>query len=426
MRLLEQFLIPGIRGGEVGGFPIPYSLAVYSGSTLRPPQPKEKLQQGVNGLRFGQTDYQITEVKGKGGMGVTYAGHAVGEVHSLPERIIVKEMTFDVPEAFISSRQTVEAYIHAWENSLPRRNASTLRQSILDTISKKEYQDALRARLDKYPQTVAGITSALSDFATSQDQEDLRVGLEKQKQQYLREAAILKLLEQKGVRYVPKMVGNVLKIHETQPGLKHLANLYIAQTEIPGLGLDKVLANQGAFTEVAGCKVTLQLLSILEDVQKAGIVHRDIKPENVLFDIKNGSMRVGLVDFGIAVPFDPAVVRLFQQNHITTHIEAQGTSGYFAPEALVDIVDPSADTYAAGRLLFSLLTGQALMEENANAFKRNQLAPNRDIPDRLTDLIRLATIPEYKERLSVSEFRLQLEMHIEAKTKAARHKRLHL
>ncbi|CAK78972.1 unnamed protein product (macronuclear) [Paramecium tetraurelia] len=51
------------------------------------------------------------------------------------------------------------------------------------------------------------------------------------------------------------------------------------------------------------CNLAEQLLTILEEIHKRGVIHRDIKPENILMGRGNDSQQVYMVDFGISKKF---------------------------------------------------------------------------------------------------------------------------
>jgi serine/threonine-protein kinase len=89
-----------------------------------------------------------------------------------------------------------------------------------------------------------------------------------------------------------------------------------------------------------------QMLDALEYSHARGVIHRDIKPSNILVS------EVGLAkisDFGIA--------RL-QTSNLTKMGEVLGTPNYMSPEQFLgDPVDERTDIYAAGVIVFEVLTG---------------------------------------------------------------------
>jgi hypothetical protein len=77
-------------------------------------------------------------------------------------------------------------------------------------------------------------------------------------------------------------------------------------------------------------------------------VHRDLKPSNVLVDEQG---RVVILDFGLVLELDSDVA-------LTRESQRLGTVAYMAPEQTHTArVDPAADIYAVGVMLFECLTG---------------------------------------------------------------------
>ena len=128
-----------------------------------------------------------------------------------------------------------------------------------------------------------------------------------------------------------------------------------------------------------------------------GIVHRDISPQNVLLGT-DGVPRI--IDFGIA----KAMGRVMQ----TRPGEVRGKFAYMAPEQLLERpATRQADVYAAGVVLWELLTGQRLFGADdaravCAAVMRGEIPPpssvKPDIPPELDAIVLKATARETGER----------------------------
>ncbi|HZJ66333.1 MAG TPA: serine/threonine-protein kinase [Kofleriaceae bacterium] len=128
---------------------------------------------------------------------------------------------------------------------------------------------------------------------------------------------------------------------------------YLAMQLIEGEPLDRVLRD-GPVPLVRALGIARDIASALSETHAADVVHRDLKPTNIMWRRdRNGDDRITLVDFGIAVcrPGNADATRLTTGGLI-------GTPHYMSPEqAQGEQVDPRADLYALGCLLFELVTG---------------------------------------------------------------------
>ena len=129
---------------------------------------------------------------------------------------------------------------------------------------------------------------------------------------------------------------------------------FMAMELCDGETLDTIVELRGAVGPIYACELLAQVLSALEAAHGLGIVHRDLKPANIMVVHPRPSQPVTKVlDFGIAKGVHPDGSELDEQGRVF------GTPTYMAPEqAAGDEVDSRADVYAAGAILYELLTGR--------------------------------------------------------------------
>ena len=125
--------------------------------------------------------------------------------------------------------------------------------------------------------------------------------------------------------------------------------VYLAMEYVPGRTLRDVLRQYGPLTPEQALVFLDPVLEALAAAHAAGFVHRDIKPENVLI---SDDGRVKVADFGLA--------RAVEANgESVTQGMIIGTVAYLSPEQVErGEADGRSDVYAAGILLFEMITGQ--------------------------------------------------------------------
>jgi serine/threonine-protein kinase len=130
----------------------------------------------------------------------------------------------------------------------------------------------------------------------------------------------------------------------------HSDNLiYLAMEMVPGRTLRDVMRDFGPLTPEQALVILDPVLEGLAAAHAAGFVHRDIKPENVLL-ADDG--RVKVADFGLARAVSTS-------NTSATQGLIMGTVAYLSPEQVErGDADERSDLYAAGILLFEMVTGQ--------------------------------------------------------------------
>ncbi|WP_352303160.1 PASTA domain-containing protein [Kineosporia sp. NBRC 101731] len=125
--------------------------------------------------------------------------------------------------------------------------------------------------------------------------------------------------------------------------------LYLAMEYLPGRTLRDVLSARGALTPRESVSVLEPVLAALGAAHRAGIVHRDVKPENVIL---TDDGRIKVADFGLAAAVTAPIATAATD-------ELLGTVAYLSPELVAHgHADARADVYAAGIILFELLTGR--------------------------------------------------------------------
>ncbi len=143
---------------------------------------------------------------------------------------------------------------------------------------------------------------------------------------------------------------NIVAVHDfhDSTGLPD-DELYLVMELVEGQTLRQQLVDHGAMTVRQAVRTITAILAALDEAHRADLVHRDVKPENVLVR-DDGTIKV--TDFGLA----RAVTSSTRTS--TTGI-LMGTVSYLAPEQVDgDRADARSDVYAAGLVLYELLTGQ--------------------------------------------------------------------
>ncbi|MFK7985878.1 MAG: protein kinase [Sandaracinaceae bacterium] len=132
--------------------------------------------------------------------------------------------------------------------------------------------------------------------------------------------------------------------------------LYIAMELLEGEDLQTVIDHDHPFTPRRIGFVMGQMLAAVHEAHRAGIIHRDLKPENVVLTPRDDAPdRVTVCDFGMAKIIESEG----RSTAITKDGYVCGTPEYMAPEqAKGEPLDVRADVYAAGVILFQMLTGE--------------------------------------------------------------------
>lgn len=116
---------------------------------------------------------------------------------------------------------------------------------------------------------------------------------------------------------------------------------------------------ESGLTMDAAAGVTMATCAALDWAHARGILHRDVKPENLMF---SGAGVLKVTDFGLAkVLGGPETLA-------TRAGEVLGTPAYMAPEQAQGLqLSPATDVYAAGTMLYELLSGRLPFAEGGDA-----------------------------------------------------------
>lgn len=133
--------------------------------------------------------------------------------------------------------------------------------------------------------------------------------------------------------------------------------LFLAMEYAEGPALSHVLIEETALVPARAVFIAKQVAQAIRHAHEHGVVHRDIKPANIVLTERRGTVDfVKVLDFGMAKILtpedgDPKVLTLKGQTF--------GTPAYMAPEQFRESSsDPRVDIYAAGCVLYELLTGR--------------------------------------------------------------------
>jgi serine/threonine protein kinase len=130
---------------------------------------------------------------------------------------------------------------------------------------------------------------------------------------------------------------------------------------------DRIAVHPSGLPVVEALSIARQITEALQAAHEKGIVHRDLKPANVKITV-GGTVKV--LDFGLATAAGDSVTRenlglataagdSATRENLTQRGTLVGTPRYMAPEQLAgDPTDARTDIYAAGLVLFEMLTGR--------------------------------------------------------------------
>jgi serine/threonine-protein kinase len=132
--------------------------------------------------------------------------------------------------------------------------------------------------------------------------------------------------------------------------------LYLASEVVKGRTLARQIKQHGPLEPERAAHIAAQIASALAAAHQANVLHRDLKPNNIRIVSHEGDTDfVKVLDFGIARFFEEDE----NEEQLTAAGKVIGTPHYMSPEQIASKpLDPRADLYTLGCLLFFLLTGR--------------------------------------------------------------------
>ncbi|MFL6212387.1 MAG: protein kinase domain-containing protein [Blastocatellia bacterium] len=185
---------------------------------------------------------------------------------------------------------------------------------------------------------------------------------------------------------------------------------YLVMEFIAGRVLSDELRTNGSMSIDLAAGILAQVLEAVSYAHRNGIIHRDLKPDNIILIDQDGTLRVKVLDFGIA--------RLVGGESLTLAGEGFGTPPYMSPERMWGNTsdDPRIDVYAIGIILFEMLTGRPPFHSTATdpvvywseMRSLHETAPlpslvERGVPEALDRIIQRATAKRADDRYATAE-----------------------
>ena len=123
---------------------------------------------------------------------------------------------------------------------------------------------------------------------------------------------------------------------------------YIAMEYVPGIPLRDFTDAKRLLAPKRALELAASTAEALDYAHNQGVIHRDIKPANLLYNPKEGSLKIS--DFGVA--------RITDNNRTKTGI-VLGTPMYMSPEQLgAEKLTGHSDLFSLGVTLYELLIGE--------------------------------------------------------------------
>lgn len=198
-------------------------------------------------------------------------------------------------------------------------------------------------------------------------------------------------------------VARVFERGETNDGDPYYTMEHLDAWSLREILVSRAQSKKYGFTWEVALNITSQLLYGLGALHEAGIVHRDVKPENVLLAKQRDGRQIIKI-------IDPGIAKLLDDDRLEGLV---ATPMYAAPDQLCETTttpNPQVDVFAAGLVLYELITGRYAYSVYGNDLegaieRRNKPVPEpsmlrRDVPPAVDALVALMTALDPNHRPS--------------------------
>jgi serine/threonine-protein kinase len=197
--------------------------------------------------------------------------------------------------------------------------------------------------------------------------------------------------------------------------------LFLVMEYLRGRTLAKILEEEFIVGARRISDLLGQALAALDEAHASGVVHRDFKPENVFVEmLRTGREHVKVLDFGIAKLRGEADAGLTSRGAVC------GTPEYMSPEQIRgEELDARSDVYAAGVVLYELMTGERPFESRGPVIEilqahlgkpvvpPRQRRPELNLPRPLDEVCMRALAKEVDRRYrSAAELKTAIEVAV--------------
>lgn len=191
---------------------------------------------------------------------------------------------------------------------------------------------------------------------------------------------------------------SIIKLHGI---IESIINFYLILDYVDGGDLCQKIMKDGCFDEDTSRYYFQLLIDAVSYMHSKNAFHRDLKLENILYDTKNGEIKI--TDFGLSV--------LANDSKVTFKTKC-GTPCYTAPEVFLPSghIGQPPDIWSCGVILYIMLSGKYPFEAQTingliqKVLKGTVVYP-KSMPPGAVDLLKRIFIVDPKKRITIENIK---------------------